>query len=225
MTRGTLVLLLEKEYYTSIKFNGDMYLSGMGIVAIEHLLNSNTPEEFNKELKLLNKGRYEYCETLMHGPFTSFEAFNIDSIDYFKEWFSDYLYIKNASKEYKTITTESGLKIELKPNDILILNFGELYSIYSSEFQLVNQKEEQIKEDNKSSLTAYEVWYETSNGTYYKELIAKSKEDIINKLFLIHEEDIDIKNFCEISISKIEVKNLNVQDLVDIIKETIKNEQ
>ena len=140
MTRGQITIITKDYVLTSIEFNGDMYMptshwAGHGQRVINALKRVNDVADYHYEVARFNKNNHHYNdigEKLVY----KMERSTLDfTKDYFDNWFSDYIYIKNISKETVTINTfvtdEQGRdvdtkEVELKPNAIAVLCFGTL---------------------------------------------------------------------------------------------------
>jgi len=127
MTRGKLVIILNKAVIVSCEFNGDMYPDGYGKQVFDQLKMIFTIEEFNEFVKYFNDKNFQY-EADYAKTYTEstewFEKAKDMRNDYFDNWFSDWLYIKNLSAKPITITDDQGKKIEIDQNQVYALNFG-----------------------------------------------------------------------------------------------------
>jgi len=130
MTRGQLVCILpNKKIYSSIEYNGDMYLDGAGIKAVDALKAQEitTPEIFKEVVTKFNKENHDYKEDwandIHEHPEEDFDM-TAEGFDYYKSWFSDYLYIKNNSDKSVYISTLNGGEMEIQPGYVVSLNFG-----------------------------------------------------------------------------------------------------
>lgn len=141
MTRGQIVIITNNGLYTSIEFNGDMYYSVYGKQVIEGLEKVQSYEEYKQFVKEFyveyNDDMcceecngdlvYELASTDTEKDIERIKKFLTMGKDYFDNWFSDYLYIKNISDEDWEITLDNDdWAITLKPNDICSLKFGNL---------------------------------------------------------------------------------------------------
>ena len=131
MTRGQIAIITKaNEIYTSIEFNGDMYLEGWGNDAIEELKSVHTPDEYYKAVDKFNKEHHNYDEphlTFRINGEPAKQMLNF-ATDYFDNWFSDYVYIKNISDDTIQIIQRKKSRatiINLRPGEIAVLNFGE----------------------------------------------------------------------------------------------------
>lgn len=135
MTRGQIVIITNDGLYTSIEFNGDMYYDFYGKQVIEKLEEIRSYEEYKKFVEEFNDENFEYDGDLVYKLASTDTEKDIERIkkfltmgkDYFDNWFSNYLYIKNISDEDCEITLDNDdWIITLKPNDICSLKFGNL---------------------------------------------------------------------------------------------------
>ena len=132
MTRGQIAIILPNDkVMTSIEFNGDMYLEGHGYNVIELLRDVSDRADYQLAVAKFNKENHNYCDcdTLTY----LFEGERAKAMldfnkDYFDNWFSDYVYIKNLSKEPVQLNTrikdDKSKPMVIEPNDILVLCFG-----------------------------------------------------------------------------------------------------
>ena len=133
MTRGQIVLITDKRLYTSIEFNGNMYLDedcgGYGQEVIESLKNITSYNEYCEFVNQFNEEHFGYEDE----PIVFFVAtecgtesmLDMTSGNYFDKWFSDYLYIKSIRDEDILIVDKNGKQITLQKGDIVALDFGE----------------------------------------------------------------------------------------------------
>lgn len=113
MTRGQLILLLgDNQFMNSIEFNGDMYPAyvdddghrwdGHGNDAFAMLSKVTNVDEYQKVVTTFDDKYFGYAK-LDHEPQMIFKGHGKEYFDltknYFDNWFSDYLYIKNISNE------------------------------------------------------------------------------------------------------------------------------
>jgi hypothetical protein len=133
MTRGNLILITNSYVFKSCQFNGDMYPDGHGRLALELLERVKTVPEFYKSVILFNELNHKYTDEYMHIDVLVKEqvkgSFDM-SKDYFENWFSDWLYIKNIGKDV-TIGLRGENEGDFTPyvlsnNSTLALNFGRL---------------------------------------------------------------------------------------------------
>ena len=137
MIRGTLAIILEGCIYQSLEFNGNMYYEegqdDYGHDAVKALERVNDLDSFKKAVLKFNKDHHHYDlrkESAIYGPI---ELNTLDfNLDYFKNWFSDYIYLKNCSNKEINIIERNEYKeskdiniITLKPDEIEVLHFGK----------------------------------------------------------------------------------------------------
>ena len=148
MTRGQITIVKdgykEKEVITSIEFNGDMYMpdgkwDGHGQRVIDLLKKANDTADYQWVVAKFNKENHHYndCESLTYKLEKGVKTLDFTK-DYFDNWFSDYVYLKNLTKESIKLTTrvadEEGndigkKEVDLEPNQIAVLCFGRLVKI------------------------------------------------------------------------------------------------
>ena len=127
MTRGKFVLFEEDKVYATNEFNGDMYYSGHGELAALGMKNIRTKEALLEYTEGFNKKEFGYpeeeiCLYLLADEETYDEYLDMTQ-DYFEKYFSDYIYIINASGRDLEFKTKDGIRI--LPNDTSgVLNFG-----------------------------------------------------------------------------------------------------
>ena len=121
--------------------SNDRYL-GYGDLAVDALKRVNDVASYQYEVAKFNLEHHHYndCDVLTYKLDESTLDF---TKDYLENWFSDYVYIKNITKEEVTIKTEERDEITgktigekdvvLKPNAIAILSFGRLIKIIEGE--------------------------------------------------------------------------------------------
>lgn len=148
MTRGTFLLLKDGEVYASCEFNGDMYYTGHGEAAVNRLAKVNTVSEFERMVQRFNEDKFGYEEEYVRVKKLSASderELNL-KYNYIQNWFSDYLYIKNADTEPWVIQgkakTGDGKEDEtadiriLKPGCIMWFYFGK----YSGEWEQAKEQ-------------------------------------------------------------------------------------
>ena len=124
MTRFQIAVIKDGVIYTSTEFNGDGYWTGHGEVVYAALQNITTVEEWKECVTKFNSETFNYDEELHYEIDDEYEDYLDMSKEYFKKWFSDYIYIKNISEDDVEFITENG-KTVLEPNDVAVFNFGE----------------------------------------------------------------------------------------------------
>lgn len=124
MTRGKIVLITDKYIFTSIEFNGDMYLKdGHGEEIIERLSRVKDCEDFIDEVIEFNDNNFGYDYNGIIG-----EVDEIDfSKDFYRNW-SDFVYIKNIGKD-REITLRNGNKDVIVEDEIVIFDEGVRYEL------------------------------------------------------------------------------------------------
>lgn len=127
MTRGTFVLFEAEKVYVTNEFNGDMYYEGHGKIVAMAMTSIRTKEDLLKFAKVFNQKEFEYPdEEIRLFEMTADHSYS-DCLNmaqgYAEKYFSDYLYIINASGRDLEFTTKDGTRI-LPDNTSGVLNFG-----------------------------------------------------------------------------------------------------
>lgn len=152
MTRGRIVLITNDAVYTTTEFNGDMYYDYYGKEVIEGLKSVESYDDYLDFADKFNSENFEYPKQIVYqiGELETdkdIERMKIlfdMSNNYFENWDSDYLYIKNIStKNWDFVLRDEDWDITLKPGEICSLNFGRLAKDYDGN----NRIEKHIKED------------------------------------------------------------------------------
>lgn len=152
MTRGQISIIYKGynakdiSVMTSIEFNGDMYMPtkkwhGHGQQVINLLKKVNDVANYQYAVAKFNNDNHHYCdyERLTYNV-KGQEAIDMLDFtkDYFDNWFSDYVYLKNITKEPVEIKTEICNKdgecirttiTAIQPNEIVVLCFGSIAKI------------------------------------------------------------------------------------------------
>ena len=142
MTRGRIVIIKQdyakhNHVQTSIEFNGDMALptktwKAYGNDVIKALRQVNDGVTFLYQVAKFNNSHHRYDEESL-----TYEV-SIDTLDftndYFGNWFSDYIYIKNITEKPVSIIVrkegdDKGENYQLSPNKIAVLYFGRLVKV------------------------------------------------------------------------------------------------
>ena len=147
MTRGQIAIIYKGynaktiSVMTSIEFNGDMYPDGDGEDAIKLLTQVNDVANYQYIVGKFNNDHHHYCDCDRLTFNTEKEEAQrmLDfSEGYFDKWFSDYVYLKNITKENVDIVTETRndkgdvtgkITTTIAPNSIAVLCFGKLKEI------------------------------------------------------------------------------------------------
>lgn len=147
MTRGQIAIIHnwygkdEISVMTSTEFNGDMYLDGHGEEVIELLKKVHDVADYQYVVAKFNCDNHHYndLETLTLNYDKDKAQRMLDfTKDYFDNWFSDYVYLKNITKKDVEIVSEvrddngdtiDTTKTIIKPNDIVTLCFGRIVVI------------------------------------------------------------------------------------------------
>ena len=124
MTRFQIAVIKDGVIYTSIEFNGDGYWDWHGKNVYAALQNIATVEEWREYVTKFNSETFEYDEELHYKIEDEYDDYLDMSKEYFRKWFSDYIYIKNIDEDEVEFITENGKTI-LESNDVAVFNFGE----------------------------------------------------------------------------------------------------
>lgn len=132
MTRGQIAVIIgDDEIITSTEFNGDMYMptpkwAGHGQEVINRLKKVNDKASYEKEVKKFNEKNFKYPDNPLTHHYKGLEMLNMEEKTYFDKWFSDYVYMKNLTDKEQTIKDYKGNNFTIYPNQIAVINFGEL---------------------------------------------------------------------------------------------------
>jgi hypothetical protein len=146
MTRGTGYLVTENSISYHDEFNGDMYPDGYGLSFIK-MISKTTPKNFNATVKRWNKNNHDYSDFKTHSmplskfkPFSAWKhALSLDfNVKYFDWFFSDWVFIKNASQlPIKVKTNKStGFNMEILPGETRAFSFGQEDGNYTPDTKL-----------------------------------------------------------------------------------------
>ena len=139
MTRGQIAIITKDGIMTSTEFNGDMYMptkkwAGHGRVVVNALKRTNDVADYQFEVAKFNKENHHYNDTTLVHKYFGHDMLDFTK-DYFENWFSDYVYIKNMVAEVVKLTTNvydkegrsiGKKEVQLAPNQIAVLYFGRL---------------------------------------------------------------------------------------------------
>ncbi|WP_455654379.1 hypothetical protein [Phascolarctobacterium sp.] len=138
MTRGTAYLFLGGNVvYSSIEFNGDMYFYGCGYGSemMEAIKYCDDWEGFAGRIEEFNESHHKYEEDVLVCQVDQYlncvevgeDCITVDlKKDYFNNFFSDYIFIKNADVKNIVFLTRDKLKVVLMPGEVTAFNFGYL---------------------------------------------------------------------------------------------------
>ena len=93
MTRFQIAVIKDGVIYTSTEFNGDGYWEGHGETVYAALQNITTVEEWKEYVTKFNSETFNYDEELHYEIDDEYDDYLDMNKDYFKKWFSDYIYI------------------------------------------------------------------------------------------------------------------------------------
>ena len=131
MTRGKLAIVTNNRHiFTSVEFNGDMYIEGYGKDAIRSLDKVSEPGDFAEAVKTFNKEHHNYDDRELVFDISDWYDSMLDmSIDYSDNWFSDYVYLRNLSDEAITIKDTTGKRVRIDTLSTAVFNFGKYTGI------------------------------------------------------------------------------------------------
>jgi len=142
MTRGSAYVLYEKDGETWIgyadEFNGNMYPGGYYEDMINTLIHVKTYEDFGLAMYEFNKEHfgYDHFKTFhctLKDYIQSDNNKQIDfNIDYYKYWFSDYLFFINFTGKMFSfvVRTKEEKKVTCPSDTVMAFNFGDLTGVY-----------------------------------------------------------------------------------------------
>lgn len=186
MTRGQIAIIIDGEnLITSTEFNGDMYPgeNGHGDEVFAFLNGVEDAETYLDYVESFNDKYFRYEDEPLN-----YEKKNDEldfSKDYFDNWFSDYVYIKNLHKKPVSIIDEGGNKLVILPKQTKVFHFGQEVNL---------SKEAEAKRQVKSDL--YVLNYEEldKHKTYNDILeICRKYDETYNDMNLVdfvHVQDI-----------------------------------
>lgn len=139
MTRGQITVIAkyygskEPTIITSIEFNGDMYMEvpGYGEQVVSLLDEVVDIANYQYAVAKFNNEHHHYNDPQLTYKFNNLDALDFTK-DYFENWFSDYVYLKNITDETVCIKASNG-EYELNPGDIVVLCFGKVKIIKRAE--------------------------------------------------------------------------------------------
>ena len=138
MTRGQIAIIVKGGIMTSTEFNGDMYMptknwGGKGRLVVNALKRVKDVADYHYEVAKFNKENHHYNDTNITYGIKGYKMLDFTK-DYYDNWCSDYVYIKNLVTEPITIKVEDAKRenkvdIKLAPNQIAVLCFRKLVLI------------------------------------------------------------------------------------------------
>ena len=174
-----------------------MYVEhGHGEQILDDLQHINTEEEYRDYIVAFNNENFNYSTEAQDssgfnyfnnsfyykgvGNYTTIENVLDFTKNYFDNWFSDYVYIKNISNEVQYITceydidedyTKEKVEVEIEPNGVIVLDFGTLVKEHSTGYRL--DLKDEFTTRNKTFDGYWEmtnsgiIIYDTDNHTSY----------------------------------------------------------
>lgn len=132
MTRGTIVIFINDGIYKTAEYNGDMSPKGIGGEVYEYLKEVENLSDFERLARSINSHyRYEEGNEIYIAAEKGTEEYdalkNFNSGRYYKDWGSDYLYVKNLENEPVCITCKGAdeKSVNINPGSIAVFRFGE----------------------------------------------------------------------------------------------------
>ena len=180
MIRGKIVVATEEKLLKSVEFNGNMCVDdgGYGEEILKAFAEGITTEkEYKEYIQAFDSGRFNYAIENKDGYGENYfnnltyiegvrEEYLIEDKqlnflhDYYYDWCSDYIYLKNIGATDLYITcnlsaTEKNVCVRIAPNGYVVLHFGDLTK-YGKDFEvLTNEEEEQD--------TSFDGYWEMTN--------------------------------------------------------------
>ena len=223
MTRGRIAIIIDGEnLITSTEFNGDMYPrdNGHGDEVLSFLNKVEDEQTYLEYVETFNDEHFRYEDEPI-----AYEMKNevLDfSKDYFDNWFSDYIYIKNLHKKPVSIIDDKGNKLVILPKQTKVFHFGQ---------EVILTKEAEAKRQVQSEL--YHINYNDFDtyATYNRILDVCKKydetNDDMNLVDFIHQQSIVDDKFvrfyiedCKGDINRIKsfLKYVNQDDYIFIMQ-------
>lgn len=138
MTRATLYCVTDKKVIRSAEYNGDRYPEGWGIFYIHLLEKTRNEEDFIimiQEFQYKHFNGYDCDSTFSDKKSTYFNKKGqmvLNDDNYFEDYFSDWIFIKNiSSNPFAIITRDGDLKI-LDKGEQIALNYGHTKGAFGS---------------------------------------------------------------------------------------------
>jgi len=138
MTRGTPYLILKNKTICSDEFNGDMYGSpkddknsqekGHYSTMMNKLAKVLDEKSFKTKIKEFNKENHNYQPFHFYVYVDKTKWLDM-SKDYYKNFFSDYLFFKNCSNKVEILIDIDSDPIEIGKGQIATFKFGSLIEI------------------------------------------------------------------------------------------------
>jgi hypothetical protein len=138
MTRATLYCVTDKNVIRSVEYNGDGYPDGYGVFYIHLLEKTRSVEDFALMVQAFQNAHfrgYDFDPTFDDKKSSYFNKKGhmvMNDEKYFKDYFSDWIFIKNiSSNPFPLITREGDLKI-LGEGEQIALNYGHTEGAFKS---------------------------------------------------------------------------------------------
>ena len=130
MTRGTIGIITNDGVYMSAEFNGNMYPSGKGGAAIEALLGLGSAAAYGGMIEMFDSKYFGYSlehDEPLYGTLYSYtnDTSGFDfSEGYYRNFGSDYIYIRNMSDKDFPVTDINKNKTVISAGETVCFNFG-----------------------------------------------------------------------------------------------------
>lgn len=181
MTRGTIVVFIDDGIYKTTQYNGDMYPEGRGGEAYRYLQEVEDLDDFEYLAQRINAHyRYEEGNEIYIAAKKGTEEYgvlkNLNSDRYYRDWNSDYLYIKNLENEPVCIISrgKGGKPIYINPGNIGVFHFGDYVEDVEEQLPQKKLKEKNNRKENKESKKDIYVYLEHNDTKPIKEAIVKT---------------------------------------------------
>lgn len=135
MTRGRIAAILpDGRFVTSVEFNGDMYYAGgYGEEVFDALEDMESERDYRDFVEQFNAKHFGYTDREL---FFDCDEEHFDMADdYFGNWFSDYIYVKNLSEKPVVFTDAKRRQLVLEPDAAMAFYFGEFYADNAEDFE------------------------------------------------------------------------------------------
>lgn len=132
MTRGQISIITDRGLFTSIEFDGDMYVKdyGHGYEVLDGLRNVHSYDDYVAFVELFdekNFGYKKYGDQMIYGkPCSALDM----SQAFFVNWGSDYVYIKNLTDKPVEIIDSERTRVFVEAGSTAVFNFGKYYTDY-----------------------------------------------------------------------------------------------
>ncbi len=155
MTRWTIYLVLKDKVLYTTEFNWDMYEDWHGDYVMQQLALIKDEDWFRFFVKKFNTDNFWYEEQLVYDmdPDEFYDTLDM-SKNYFDNWFSDYIFIKNISDDTIEVATGDWAIVEILPQDEARFNFWD--RVDKDEYNILESEDE--KEES-STVVVDHMWF------------------------------------------------------------------